>query len=88
MEEIGAKKPHLSTIFSPASEKTQEISQFLTHAVRRFRLSAIPETGLSGEWLVPPKAGSLPLEGLITCIFRKDSALSKYFANPEIIGYH
>jgi hypothetical protein len=53
---MGAKKPHLSTIFSPASEKTQVVSQFLTHAVRRFRLGAIPETGLSENWLAAARA--------------------------------
>jgi hypothetical protein len=88
LKEIGAKNPHLSTIFPPASEKTQVISQFLTHTVQRFRSGAMSETGLSGEWLVAPKAGSPPLEGLITGMFRKDCASSKYFANPGIIGYH
>jgi hypothetical protein len=88
LKEIGAKKRHLSTIFAPASAKTQVISQFLTHAVRKFRLGAISEIGLSENWLFTPKAGLLPLESLINCIFRKDSALSKHFADPEIIGYH
>jgi len=85
---MGAKNPHLSTIFSPPFEKTQVVSHFLTHAVRRFRLGAIPETGLFGECLVALKAGLLRREGLITCMFRKDSPLSKHFANPQIIGYH
>ena len=61
MEEIGAKKPHLSTIFSPPIEKTYVISPFLNHAVRRFRTGAIPGTGLSGEWVVAPEAGPLAL---------------------------
>jgi hypothetical protein len=50
-KQIGAKDPHLSTIFALAFRKSQGRRPFLIASVQRLRLGATPGTMLFEKWL-------------------------------------